>query len=63
MDGNQSDRGACRCGPELCGDGRRGGHQGPGFNALKEAYLELVPQFERSTEHKVTTTWAGTATS
>src|SRR5262245_66485997 len=29
-------------------------------NALKEAYLELVPAFERSTEHKVATTWAGT---
>ena len=28
--------------------------------ALKEAYLELVPQFERTTEHKVATTWAGT---
>ena len=28
--------------------------------ALKEAYLELVPQFERATEHKVATTWAGT---
>src|SRR5712691_9568589 len=28
--------------------------------ALREAYLELVPQFERSTEHKVATTWAGT---
>jgi molybdate transport system substrate-binding protein len=28
--------------------------------ALKEAYLELVPQFERVTEHKVATTWAGT---
>jgi molybdate transport system substrate-binding protein len=30
-------------------------------NALKEAYLELVPGFERSTEHKVATTWAGTS--
>src|SRR5262245_4541533 len=29
-------------------------------NAIKEAYLELVPGFERSTEHKVATTWAGT---
>jgi len=29
-------------------------------NALKEAYLELVPAFERTSEHKVTTTWAGT---
>jgi molybdate transport system substrate-binding protein len=28
--------------------------------AIKEAYLELVPQFERSTENKVATTWAGT---
>jgi molybdate transport system substrate-binding protein len=28
--------------------------------ALREAYLELVPQFERATEHKVATTWAGT---
>jgi molybdate transport system substrate-binding protein len=28
--------------------------------ATREAYLELVPQFERSTSHKVTTTWAGT---
>jgi molybdate transport system substrate-binding protein len=29
-------------------------------NATKEAYLELVPQFEKTTEHKVTTTWSGT---
>ena len=29
-------------------------------NALKEAYLELVPGFEKATEHKVATTWAGT---
>jgi molybdate transport system substrate-binding protein len=28
--------------------------------ATKEAYLELVPQFERSTGHKVATTWSGT---
>jgi molybdate transport system substrate-binding protein len=28
--------------------------------ATREAYLELVPQFERTTGHKVTTTWAGT---
>jgi len=28
--------------------------------ATKEAYLELVPQFERQTGRKVTTTWAGT---
>jgi len=28
--------------------------------ATKEAYLELVPQFERRTGRKVTTTWAGT---
>jgi molybdate transport system substrate-binding protein len=28
--------------------------------ATREAYLELVPQFERATAHKVTTTWAGT---
>ena len=28
--------------------------------ATREAYLELVPQFERSSGHKVTTTWAGT---
>src|SRR5215471_13523955 len=28
--------------------------------AIKEAYLELVPQFEKATEHRVTTTWAGT---
>ena len=28
--------------------------------ATKEAYLELVPQFERASGHKVTTTWAGT---
>ncbi len=30
-------------------------------NAIKEAYLELVPQFERANGHKVATTWAGTA--
>jgi molybdate transport system substrate-binding protein len=29
--------------------------------ATREAYLELVPQFEASSGHKVTTTWAGTA--
>jgi molybdate transport system substrate-binding protein len=29
-------------------------------NATKEAYLELVPQFEQTTGHKVTTTWSGT---
>jgi molybdate transport system substrate-binding protein len=28
--------------------------------AHREAYLELVPQFERSSGHKVSTTWAGT---
>jgi molybdate transport system substrate-binding protein len=28
--------------------------------ATREAYLELVPKFERETGHKVTTTWAGT---
>jgi molybdate transport system substrate-binding protein len=27
----------------------------------KEAYLHLVPQFERASGHKVSTTWAGTA--
>jgi molybdate transport system substrate-binding protein len=29
--------------------------------AMKEAYVELVPRFERSSGNKVTTTWAGTA--
>jgi molybdate transport system substrate-binding protein len=28
--------------------------------ATREAYLELVPQFEGASGHKVTTTWAGT---
>src|SRR6185369_4623996 len=28
--------------------------------ATKEAYLELVPQFENSSGHKVSTTWSGT---
>jgi molybdate transport system substrate-binding protein len=28
--------------------------------ATREAYLELVPQFERATGHKVATIWAGT---
>ncbi len=28
--------------------------------ATKEAYLELVPQFESATSHQVSTTWAGT---
>jgi molybdate transport system substrate-binding protein len=28
--------------------------------ATKEAYLELVPQFEKSTGNKVATTWSGT---
>src|SRR5689334_13008496 len=29
-------------------------------NAIKAAYSELVPQFERASGHKVATTWAGT---
>jgi molybdate transport system substrate-binding protein len=28
--------------------------------ATREAYLELVPQFEKASGHKVSTTWAGT---
>ena len=28
--------------------------------ATKEAYLDLVPQFERASGHQVSTTWAGT---
>ena len=28
--------------------------------ATREAYLELVPQFENATGHKVATTWSGT---
>ena len=28
--------------------------------ATREAYNELVPQFERSSGHTVTTTWSGT---
>jgi molybdate transport system substrate-binding protein len=28
--------------------------------AVKDAYLELMPQFENSSGHKVATTWAGT---
>jgi len=28
--------------------------------ATKEAYLELVPQFESATGHRIATTWAGT---
>jgi molybdate transport system substrate-binding protein len=28
--------------------------------ATREAYLELVPQFEKASGHKVTTTWSGT---
>ncbi len=28
---------------------------------IKEAYVELAPQFEKANQHKVTTTWAGTA--
>jgi molybdate transport system substrate-binding protein len=28
--------------------------------ATKEAYLELVPQFEKASGHKVVTTWSGT---
>jgi molybdate transport system substrate-binding protein len=28
--------------------------------ATREAYLELVPQFERTSGHKISTTWAGT---
>lgn len=29
-------------------------------NAIKEAYLELAPQFEKASGHTVKTTWAGT---
>jgi molybdate transport system substrate-binding protein len=29
--------------------------------AVKEAYLELVPQFEKASGHRVVTTWSGTA--
>src|SRR5262245_58058925 len=29
--------------------------------AFKEAYLELVPQFERATGHRITTSWVQTA--
>ncbi len=29
--------------------------------AVKETYLELVPQFEKATGHTVVTTWSGTA--
>jgi molybdate transport system substrate-binding protein len=29
--------------------------------AIKEAYAELAPLFEKETKHKVTTTWIGTA--
>jgi molybdate transport system substrate-binding protein len=29
--------------------------------AIKEAFLELTPQFEKSSGHKVVTTWSGTA--
>ena len=28
--------------------------------ATREAYLELVPEFEKASGHKVATTWAGT---
>jgi molybdate transport system substrate-binding protein len=28
--------------------------------AIKEAYGDFAPQFEKSSEHKITTTWAGT---
>ena len=30
-------------------------------NAIKQAYLELVPQFEKSTGHTVKTDWTGTS--
>jgi molybdate transport system substrate-binding protein len=29
--------------------------------AIREAYLELVPQFEKASRHKVVTSWVGTA--
>src|SRR3954469_8392372 len=29
--------------------------------AIREAYAEIVPAFERETQHKVATTWVGTA--
>src|SRR3954465_459473 len=29
--------------------------------AIREAYAELVPVFEKQTQHKVATTWVGTA--
>ena len=31
-----------------------------GTNAVKEAYVELIPQFEKATGHKVSTVWAST---
>jgi molybdate transport system substrate-binding protein len=31
-----------------------------GSGAVKEAYLELIPQFEKASGHKVSITWAGT---
>ncbi len=30
-------------------------------NAVKEAYLELIPEFEKASGHKVTVDWGGTA--
>jgi molybdate transport system substrate-binding protein len=30
-------------------------------NAVRETYLELVPQFEQASGHRVVTTWSGTA--
>ena len=31
-----------------------------GSGAVKEAYAELIPQFEKASGHKVAITWAGT---
>ena len=31
--------------------------------AIKDAYLELLPQFEKATGNKVTVEWSGTPTS
>ena len=41
-------------------DGPGGRDQTPGFRALRDAYLELLPQFEKTTGNKVAAEWSGT---
>ena len=51
---------AAACGLLLSGAAQAAELKVLSSNAAKEAYLELVPQFEKASGHKVAITWAGT---